>query len=258
MSAVSHTLDNIGWVRQEHPLAGVDPIRMAGFVLSQFTLTGPVLFGSILMALRRPAKVARLLAFVLPALAVVSLQALFGQAYPNWAASAFFAGTIVAVGNLAGRRRLLLTSFAINTAICLFLPLATVFPRLSVDGDTPLLARYLGRESVSRQIIVLAQQAGRVPVVADDRNVLADLFYTGHGSGMAFYATRPKGRPMNHYELNFSAPEAMTGQILLVSAVPPDCAVKPVRIVLDTDGGAYAKHGLSAYLTNVECLDAAR
>ena len=50
----------------------------------------------------------------------------------------------------------------------------------------------------------------------------------------------------------------MTGQILFVSALPPNCAVKPAPIVLDTDGGAYAKRGLSAYLTDAECLDAAR
>lgn len=258
MSTLSHTLDNIGWIRNEHPMSGVDPLRMIGFVLSQFALTGPVLFGAVVVALIRPAKVAGLLGFVWPALVAVSIQALFGQAYANWAASAFFAGTIVAVAQLAGRRRLLLLSFAINATICLFLPLATLVPRLSVDGQTPLLARYLGRESVSRQIINLAQQAGRVPVIADDRGVLADLFYTGRDSGLSFYAVRPEGRPGNHYELYFPAPETMTGKVLLVSALPPDCGAKPAPVVLDTVGGAYAKRGLSAYLTDAECLDAAR
>lgn len=258
MSTLSHTLDNIGWVRNEQPMSGVNPLRMIEFILSQFAVTGPVLFASILMALRRPAKMGHLLAFVVPALGVVSVQALFGEAYANWAASAFFAGTIVAVILIAGSRRLLLASFAINIAICLILPLATIFPRISVDGEAPLMARYLGRESMSQQIIVLAQQAGNVPVVANDRNILADLFYSGRSSDLAFYAVRPKGRPGSHYELNFPAPAAMTGTVLLVSALPPKCAIEPAPIPLQTIGGAYEKNGMAAYLIAAECLDAAR
>ena len=164
----------------------------------------------------------------------------------------------MAVILIAESRRLLWVSFAINIAICLILPLATIFPRISVDGEAPLMARYLGRESMSQQIIVLAQQAGRVPVVADDRGVLADLFYTGRASGLAFYAVRPKGRPGNHYELTFPAPAAMTGTVLLVSALPPKCAIEPAPIPLQTIGGAYEKNGMAAYLIAAECLDAAR
>lgn len=255
MMTLQHTVDNAGWLR-DGPARGLNLGGMAGFLASQFAVFGPVLFAMLLLALRRPRAHAGLLVFVLPALVVVSGQALLDKAYANWAIAAYFAGTILAVLLLEQRPRLRAASFAINGAICVVLPVLTLFPALGT-GDKPLLARFLGREALSLQIMAEARAAGDVPVVADDRSVLADLFYTGRGSGLAFYAPRPHGRPANHYEATYPAPQGLTGRIIRVTATPPVCATGLQRLPLDLAAGAYARSGLAAYLMDAGCLNAA-
>ena len=83
--------------------------------------------------------------------------------------------------------------------VCVLLPLLTVLAPIPVFGDKPLLARYLGRAALSHQILDLAQAQGAVAVLAQDRDVLADLFYTGRDTTMPIYAPRPTGRPRSYY-----------------------------------------------------------
>ena len=82
--------------------------------------------------------------------------------------------------------------------------------------------------------------------------MLADLFYTGRDSGLQFFAPRPQGRPMHHYEQRYPLPASQTGPILVVTSTPPACAGQAMP--LDATGGAYRKWQLAAYLINAECL----
>ncbi len=251
LSTLSHTADNIGWVREKSG-PQLHPAGMAEFLLSQFAVMGPGLFAALLVALRRPAGGTGLGLFTLPPLVVVSVQALLDKAYANWAAAAFFAGTVLAVALLSSRPRLRMLAVAVNAALCLALPLLTLAPDLPYKGK-PLLERYLGRAGMSRQILDLAARSGNLPILADDRDVLADLFYTGRDSGAVIFAPRPKGRPMNHYEQSYPLPETATGPLLLVTAAAAACA--GAAIPLAAEGGAYARRGLAAYLTTADCVN---
>ncbi|MCA3444456.1 MAG: glycosyltransferase family 39 protein [Rhodobacter sp.] len=257
MATASHTLDNVRWVRDAKPL---NPAGMAEFFLSQFAVFGPVLFAALIRAALHPraAGTGRLLVFALPAVVIVCLQALLDRAYANWAASAYLAGTILAVMVLLDRPRLLKLSLAVNGAIAVILPVLTLFPALTLGRDEPLLARYLGQAALSRQIIGLAQAEGGLPIVADRRDVLADLFHTGQGAGVTVYAPRPAGRPANHYEQAHPLPTALTGPILMVTERPPVCRGTPARPVatFDLAGGSYADLPLAGYVIDAECLHA--
>jgi 4-amino-4-deoxy-L-arabinose transferase-like glycosyltransferase len=259
LATLSHTADNVGWLRADSPGAGLNPGSAAMFVLQQAGVFGPLTFGALVWALLRPQGYGRLLVFSLPALAAVTVQALLSRAYANWAVSAYFAGTVVAVQVLAARRWLLVASLVLNGAISLALPVLTLMPKLALDGQAPLLARYLGRVDLSRQILSVAEVA-HVPIVADRRDVLADLFYAARRVDVAVYAVPPKGRPMNHYEQSHPLPPGVTGRVLLVTEVPPVCegaAVAP-EVVFDTAGGAYRRITLAGYLIDADCLHAAR
>jgi hypothetical protein len=210
-----------------------------------------VLFGALLAGLFRLRRNAALAAFALPALAVVSVQALLDKAYANWAVSAYFAGTVLAMTVLMARPRLRVAAVAINAVGAVALPLLTVFPAIQI-GDRPVLFRYLDRAEVSRQVIALAQEAGGVPVLAADRDLLADLFYTGRDAGLTFYAPAPKGKPQNHYEQSHPLPAALTGKLLLVAGNAPDCAGQGTALQIDR-GGAFAKRPLLAWLTDADC-----
>jgi 4-amino-4-deoxy-L-arabinose transferase-like glycosyltransferase len=254
MATVSHTMDNIGWVRDDAVMGGINPAGLAEFFFSQFAVFGPVLFAALLVATRTKANW-RLLVFVIPAIVIVCGQALMDRAYANWAASAYFAGTVVAVAVLASRPKLMTASLVINSVIAVILPLLTLMPGLTLGRSEPLVMRYLGQAALSRQILDLATQKA-VPVVAARRDVLADLFYTGRDAGISIYAVPPEGRPQNHYEQRYPAPSDLAGRVLFVAAEAPACPGSPSPEVypLDRAGGAYAKVPLSAFLMSAECL----
>ena len=249
MSTLAHTADNIGWVRQDHLLGGLNPSYLVSFLAAQAGVFGPVLLIGLLAGLRKQGA-GRLAGFVLPVLGVVSLQALLNDAYANWAATAYFAGTVMAVAALPVLWRKI--SLGVNGALCLLLPVLTLLPTLSIDGKMPLIQRYLGRTAFSEQVIAQAKAAGGVPVVAASRDILADLFYTGRDAGLRFYAIPPKGRALDHYQQRYPVPADLTGQVLLVTEAPPSCAGQGDP--LNTEGGAYLRHAYAGYLISAECL----
>jgi hypothetical protein len=246
----AHTADNIAWVEKANPLAGLSLARAVEFLISQFAVAGPLIFAALLIALKRLPLQA---AFVIPPLAVVTVQACLAVAQANWAVAAYFAGIPLAISWLQNHPRWLTASFIINGIACILLPLTAIFTNLSWQG-VPLLDRQLGRASLSQQIIALAHQNGNLPVLADSREVLADLFYTGQSAGLTYFAPRPQARAENHYEQRYPLPADQSGALLWVTATPPDCALRSYP--LQAAGGAYRKKHLAAYIVPAECANA--
>ncbi len=246
LTTFSHTVDNVGWLRGG---ASLNVAGMAEFLVSQAAVFGPVMLVALVVALRR----APLAAFVVPPVAVVSVQALLGVAQANWAVAAYFAGTVLAVQVLRRYPRWMVASFAVNAVFCIGLPFVTIATGLTFPDGKPLLDRQLGRVSMSTQIIALAKANGDLPVLAISRDISADLHYTGRDSGLSFYAPRPQGRANNHYEQRYPLPEGLKGRLLLVTSDPPDCAGP--ALPLDAKGGAYAKHRLAAYIVEAACVE---
>lgn len=260
LTTVAHTMDNVGWVRGESWLAGLNPAGLAEFFFSQFAVFGPVLFAALLAGYLRPgsARMRALVFLSLPALVVVCAQALLDKAYANWAVASYFAGTLIVVPLLLDRApRALWLSLAINGAVAVLLPLLTIIAPAPVRDGTPLLGRYLGRADLSREIIATAREAGTPTIVARDRDILADLFHTGRAAGLAFHAPRPEGRAQSYYEQTYPLPEN-AGQVLLIADHAPDCGGGPVSPVrrFDTASGAYAGRDFAAYLVPAECANA--
>jgi len=259
LTTVSHTMDNVGWVRSESLLAGLNPAGLAEFFFSQFGVFGPVLFGTYLWSLRgawREGGPGRALLFLsLPVLLIVCVQAFAEKAYANWAVATYFAGTLIAVRMLSQRAPgLLVLSLVLNGLIAIALPVLTITAPAPVWSGAPLMKRYLGRAELSGAIIAAAGEQGAGAILADDRDILADLFYTGAGAGVAFYAPRPEGRPHNYYEQTFPLPD-VPGKVLAVLGTAPVCngaTLVPVA-QFDTEGGAYQGRSLAAYLLPEGC-----
>ncbi len=138
----------------------------------------------------------------MPVVVLITLQATVAKAYANWAVTAYVAGTILAVWLLyrlwpKGLR----LSLTINGIASLLFPLATIFPQqlLLPNGDE-LMKRYLGRAEVSREAAALANQAGTDIIVTDNRDMVADLFYTLRDASYRIYARAPAGLPESYYE----------------------------------------------------------
>lgn len=246
-STLNHTLDNADWVRDPGARSTVGLIDPALFLLEQFGVFGPVLFGVLVgLTLAAARGVARapvplLLCLALPPLAVVTVQAFLADAYANWAASAYVAATVAVVPWLLARaRRWLAVSFLINGAVCLALPLGAIFAdRLSIGGDL-LFARYLGRAEMSRAIIDTARAEGLTTVTARNRDILADLFHTGRDSNLSFRAVVDPGPAPHHYALKFPLDPAAPGDVLYATTSPtaPACigAAPPLRQITLAEG----------------------
>lgn len=254
LTTLSHTADNAGWLR-----GGVRPDagQMAGFLLAQAAVVGPIVAGAFLWRLfrRKTGAEAALMAFSLPPLLIVSAQALLGGANANWAVAGWLAGAVVAWAALAVRPFWAWAGMAVNGAVAIALPLVTLFPALE-RNDTPLLRRYLGIADLSRQIIAVAR-AERLPIVADRRDVLADLHYTGRDAGLTILARPRAGRPMNFYEQTMMLPQRATGPVLLVSGDAGACATGAPQ-QLQLQGGAYVRSGLALWRVTAECLNGTR
>lgn len=257
-----HTADNVDWVRAPEARAGLRPAALATFIAAQFGAMGPVAFATLLVLAagwrRAGAGLRLMLAFALPVLMLVSVQALLSRAYANWAAVAYLTGSVAVFAALAARPRLGALSMVLNGAVCLALPLATVFPEAVVmPNGRPLMARFLGRAEVSRQILDAARRAGIGVVVADDRDLLADLFYTGRDAGIAIYALPPAGRARDHYEMTRPMPADLDGPVLFVTADPDDPCTEDsalVGTVHTTIRDAYKGAAIGLYKTTASCF----
>lgn len=255
-ATLEHTMDNVGWVR-EGESAGLNWGSMGGWLAAQIAVFGPVTMGALILGVLRARTAERrvLAALTLPPLVVVTGQALLEKAYANWAVSAYLAGVILAVLVLPrwGRWMALLTNLAAVTAVAAL----TVLAPWPAPGGKPLLNRYLGRTELSRRILALATAEG-VPVYTNDRDILADLFYTGRDAGVTIYAPRPVGRPMNYYEQNFPLPDGFAGRILVIRRSPIDCGAGPVPPAGMLNGsGTWEGKGVTPYVVPGECLNAA-
>ncbi|MDV7141376.1 glycosyltransferase family 39 protein [Tropicimonas sp. TH_r6] len=263
LSTVEHTLDNADWVRAPGDRAQLNLSGLGEFLGSQFIIFGPVLFAALLWLGFRYSSLSAerrfALFFSLPILAVVSIQALLSEAYANWAASAYLAATLLVVPwLLEGRTPWLRGNLILNGAVAILLPLLTVFGtglRVGPDGDL-LLARYLGRSEMSQTILDIAEREGVGIIVADDRDVLADLFYFNRDGDVDVYARPETGRPSNHYVLKYSLPEEVTGPLLYVrkrNRQPGNCAA-PLLEHIEPEDGAYARRSQKVFLVDANCL----
>ncbi|MBT0957803.1 glycosyltransferase family 39 protein [Alphaproteobacteria bacterium KMM 3653] len=256
LSTVQHTLDNADWVRDPATRAGLNFAGLAEFFGAQFIVFGPILFTGLLWLLIRWSPQNRsLLLFSLPIVALVCLQALLSNAYANWAAAAYLAGTLVIVPLVLRHRWTLWASLALHSAFALFVPIAAMKAQdITVGEGRLLMARYLGRVQMSEAIMGAARDEGLKTIVVKNRDLLADLFYTGRDSGLTFHAPPPKGRAANHYELSFPLPSDATGEVLFVIRpdFAPTCAGAPLRI-LAPEEGAYRGQSFGLYQTPASC-----
>lgn len=255
-ATLGHTMDNVDWVRPDSTTRGLNWQNLEDFLLAQFAVAGPVVFGALLALpfIVVPTRVRAWLWMSLPIVALVCVQALLSRAYANWAVAAYFAGSLAVMPWLAGHRRWWRASLGINGAFCVILPLLSLAPQAIVIHGKPLLSRYLGRAAVSETALRVAASEGATAIVAEHRDLLADLVHTGRSSPIPVYAAPPSGRPDNYYAQTRALPAEVRGPLLWLGfSAPGDCAVPVERI--ETSGGAYDGRPLGLWRIEGACRD---
>lgn len=259
LTTVQHTLDNANWIRDPAVRAGLNWSSLAEFFGAQFAVFGPILFGSLLLAAglwrRLDERQQFLLLFALPIIVLVCGQALLSQAYANWAATAYLAGSVAVLPWLT--RSWLIASFVVNGSLCLLFPLAATAPDVLTRDGQPLLNRYIRRHEMSDAILTAAEAHGLGTIVAGDRDILADLFYSGRDQQVRIYAIPPRGRPQHHYAQNFAYPGQIAPFLLVLrSSKALPCSADKLRI-LAPETGAYRQHPMALYRAPADCFQSA-
>lgn len=263
LATLSHTADNVDWLKDS---AGVSlhPDRLLEFLASQLAVMGPVLFPAylwaVVVALRSGGAVQSwAVALSLPVLVLVCLQALLSKAYANWAAMTYPAALLLVVPYLWARARgVLALALAVNIGLSLVVGLASVRVTQWERDETLLLKRYTGRAQMVEAALALAQREGLSGIVADSRDVLGDLFYYAHDSGLALFAAPQDGPPRHYYAQKHAfgrdrGAEAM-GEFLYIGSRSP-CARAILLGPLNVARGEYRDARLTAFKIDISCWE---
>ncbi|TDK41364.1 ArnT family glycosyltransferase [Antarcticimicrobium luteum] len=264
LTTLSHTADNVDWVRR--PGVHLNPQGAVEFLLAQFMVMGPVLFGAYLLiaarSLARPDWQPRWLVWMsAPTLVLVTGQALLSKAYANWAVTAVAAALLLVVPVLWHRARMWLwAGLALNLAATAFLPFAatqaTNWTRAS-DGRL-LMRRYVGQQAMSARILEEARKQGVSAVVSGNRHLLADLFHAAKGSGIHIYAVPMPEHPPHFYAQKHPYPADRRGSFLFATlGDTPPCPGAPPVATWKPGPGIFAPNTLSLFLRDTTCWPAA-
>lgn len=222
----SHTADNAKWGGSLlHPDKGLE------FFAAQFGVFGPILFGVLLVVAwrwRRGELESRdrlLLAFSLPIILIVTVQAFLSRAHANWAAPAYVAATVLVVASLVREAdpRWLKASFWINGAVLVALTLAVVVAgKMSLPGGSDPFARTLGWREVAtataeRLAAARARGAAFGAVITDERALTAELLYYMRHETTPVLAWNGGLKPQDHYEMKRPFDKGSPEPVLLVS-----------------------------------------
>ena len=221
----------------QHSGYSVHPEAMLEFLLSQFLVAGPIIFGGFLAWLISrewlPNRAASadgwfLLSLSIPFIAVISLQALLSRAHANWAAPAMVAACLAAVYFLLQRRRWLVASFAINLLLAVLLYHFDVLVREPFGLQHTFRTDPFWATRSWPNIHAQVRDALRNPplgnanarIASDDRAILAQLQWglvLSPGSALGWQ----RGvRPGNHFDQHFPLPSKLSAPVLLVTTAP--------------------------------------
>jgi len=222
----SHTADNAKWGGSLfHPGKALE------FLGAQFGVFGPVLFGSLLVAVWRWWKHGlgdrerMLLAFSLPIVVIVTIQAFISRAHANWAAPAYVSATVLVIAVLEreAEQRWLKASFWVNGAVMAIMIVAVAFAgRFALPGGNDPFARTLGWKTVAEATRakldaarILRQPFGAV--ITDERALTAELLYYMRADDTPVLAWLGRSKPQDHYELKRPYVTGAPEPVLLVA-----------------------------------------
>ena len=186
------------------------PARLAEFIGAQLACMGPIAFVLLLGALAskrtwRDPRLGFLAAFSLPFLAVICLQALMAKANPNWAAPAYFGGTLLVAARCPARRRsLLAVAIGINLVfLSVFYHYRELAPAAGIEltRKSDPYSRLLGWPSVGAAVQQVLAHNPDAKLAVVTRDEFALLSYYAHPPADRLRIWNPERRTANHFHM---------------------------------------------------------
>ena len=220
----THTGSNISW---EYPY--VHPLRLLEYVGVQFGVFGPILLVVLLRAAWREIREPRdqnmilLLAFSLPVLALLLVQASRALAHGNWSATAYPAATIfvTAVMLQLNRQTLFRVSLALHLFLAVVIAGAPAFARQwPVFEQLQFLRTSLGWHEVAGLVRSKLAQERYGALLVHTRVMASEMLYYLRDSKVPLYAWAPGPKPHDHFEMTRPFTASTPEPILFVSLRP--------------------------------------
>ncbi|MEM9898152.1 MAG: glycosyltransferase family 39 protein [Pseudomonadota bacterium] len=206
----------------------------ASFFFSQFAVVGPFLFPVMLFSFYSSRKLTArdtekaLLAFSLPILILICIQAFLSRAHANWAAAAYPAALVLSVG-LAGRnlgdktlRRgllpLIIAGNAVNVVGLIVVSFALIAPgQLQRVELSSALRPLQGWKQHGDDVMAFFEETDGIDaIVADDRAVIASLnYYADYPDTVLAFNSNNKVE--HHYEAFYAYDPSSAKDILYVT-----------------------------------------
>ncbi len=238
--ALSIFAPNIWWNAQndfetlKHTAANADwsgsfghPAQLLKFLGEQFGIAGPILLALMLLAAafgRRAATGDRreamraLLAFSIPAIAIVTVQAYISRAHGNWAAVAYPSAVVMATIYSFGEKRAfpaLKASVILHVVVGLGFLAAFVSAAFADGiGASASFKKLRGWEEQGKSIAEIS--TGYDAIMTDDREITGELVYYAR-KGKPIVAWNPNVRIDNHFEAFFPYEPSRDRRVLYVT-----------------------------------------
>lgn len=187
------------------------PARLAEFIGGQIGCMGPIVFVFLVIALVSPSvwhdrRLGFLAALTLPFLALISLQALLAKANANWAAPAYFAGTLLVAAQLVIHQRMrwwlamILLNLMLLSGFYHYRTLAETLG-IKLTRKTDPYARVLGWPQAGMSVSQTLVNYPDAQLAVLDRSEFSLLSYyvRPHPDKMRIW--NPEGNRQNHFHL---------------------------------------------------------
>jgi hypothetical protein len=219
-----HTRDNAN----VHGFA-LHPQAFLDFAGAQFGVFGPIFLGTLITIAATARRVAAdrralvLLTFALPTLSVMLIEAMLSRAQPNWSAPTYLTATILVVAYLyqKGRDGLVQWSVVLHVVLCVALfGLRDISNAVGhpIPGKFDPLHRVRGWQTLGRSLSQVRLQHLDLPLLADQRELMAALIYYMEPHPFEMRMWNPAGHVRNGFEMDDSLPGAPGGDYLWITA----------------------------------------
>lgn len=217
-AAITHVDDGIS-----------DSANLGEFLTAQLASFGPLLSIGLVWALFSIGRVWKnranhaLLAFCLPLLLLVGIQAASGGANGNWAAPAFVAAVVLTIAFWigSGRPRWAIAAVVVNALLVSLIyhwPDLTGLAGVEMTRNKDPYKRARGWHELAEGVAPAIRAHPDAILVARDREMLAHLIYFDHPHEYASW--NPTGSVIDHYQLTTTLRDKLGRDVLLVSRTP--------------------------------------
>ncbi|MGH1352193.1 MAG: ArnT family glycosyltransferase [Methyloligellaceae bacterium] len=264
----SHTADNANWgaapsgITEILASLGKKTGKALEFFGAQFGVAGPVFFAALLIILWRFLRSSKttgslltsedrmLLAFSIPVILIITIQAFLSRAHANWAATAYPAAVILVVAIMMRERAwtALRASFAINIVVLILLAAGTATAGLFPlpFGIAPF-SRVLGWQEIAAKAEEKFKSNEFSAILTNNREVSAQTVYFLRDSNIPIYAWKRSAVPGDYYQMvqPYNG-QASDKPMLLVSKYRVPSHVKRGFSTVEHVGSAQVPAGKSA------------